>query len=522
MLGKQSTGDDETIRSDAVLPEAEEGTAVEPALKPDKSEQADPTAKPATSANRRTGLKRKLVIGVTGALVLAALLILGVPRIRFALNTVSTDDAYVNGHVTFVAPRVSGQISRVLVDDNNRVHKGDLLAQLDEEPFEDAVAVKKAAVDTAKAELQVAVTAVRGVEAQARSLYFQLQNAIEDVDNRVALLQARVDELNKSNATLKLAQIEFGRAEQLLREQDISQQEYDQRQAALSVAQAEVAQAMADVHQIRVSLGLSAQPESGDLAEVPADLDQTFSSVREAQAALIKTAAQLNVAHSYQQLPKKMLKQFEGLNQGDVDRTLAGFTDNSPAVKQAEAKLESAERDLVQAELNLRYCDIVADIDGVVTRRNVNPGNNVQVGQSLMAIRSLNDIWVDANFKETQLRDLRIGQPVDLYVDMYGDRHVFKGRVSGFTEGTGSTLSLLPAENATGNFVKVVQRLPVRIDLEGYDPNKNTLFIGTSVVPYVYLNKPMTGPYAGKFLQGYVPSPQNSGLFDQSTLGAGQ
>ncbi len=142
----------------------------------------------------------------------------------------------------------------------------------------------------------------------------------------------------------------------------------------------------------------------------------------------------------------------------------------------------------------------------MVTRRNVNPGNNVQVGQSLMAIRSLRDIWVDANFKETQLRDLRIGQPVDLYVDMYGGRHVFKGRISGFTEGTGSTLALLPPENATGNFIKVVQRLPVRIDLEDYDPNKNTLFNGTSVVPYVYVNKPPTGPDAGKYLQAYRPS----------------
>jgi membrane fusion protein, multidrug efflux system len=100
-----------------------------------------------------------------------------------------------------------------------------------------------------------------------------------------------------------------------------------------------------------------------------------------------------------------------------------------------------------------------------------------------MAIRSLHDIWVDANFKETQLGDLRIGQAADLYIDMYGGRHVFKGRISGFTMGTGSTLALLPAQNATGNFVKVVQRLPVRIDLEGYDPDKDALFIGTSVVP---------------------------------------
>jgi membrane fusion protein (multidrug efflux system) len=119
-----------------------------------------------------------------------------------------------------------------------------------------------------------------------------------------------------------------------------------------------------------------------------------------------------------------------------------------------------------------------------------------------MAIRSLGEIWIDANFKETQLRDLRIGQAADLYVDMYGGRQVFKGRIAGFTMGTGSTLALLPPQNATGNFVKIVQRLPVRIELEGYDPDKTPLFIGTSVVPYVYLDKPPTGPDAGKFLQG--------------------
>src|SRR5271155_1623266 len=183
----------------------------------------------------------------------------------------------------------------------------------------------------------------------------------------------------------------------------------------------------------------------------------------------------------------------------------------APGVKQAEAKLEVAKRDLAQAELNLRYCDIIAEIDGVVTRRNANPGDYVQIGQNLMAIRSLNEIWVDANFKETQLRDLRIGQAVDLYLDMYGGRRVFKGRVSGFTMGTGSTLALLPAQNATGNFVKVVQRLPVRIDLEGYDPDKNPLFIGTSVVPYVYIDKPPTGPDAGRFLQTHAPDAQPGG-----------
>jgi membrane fusion protein (multidrug efflux system) len=233
--------------------------------------------------------------------------------------------------------------------------------------------------------------------------------------------------------------------------------------------------------------------------------------VLQAQAELIQTAAELGVVHSYSQTPKQMLDEFEKLDpQGDVNRTFDRLAAQAPTVKQAEAKLETAKRDLALAELDLRYCDIVAEIDGVVTRRNVNPGNDVQVGQSLMALRSLDEIWVDANFKETQLRDLRIGQPVDLYVDMYGDKQVFKGRIAGFTMGTGSTLALLPAQNATGNFVKIVQRLPVRIELEGYDPDKTPLFIGTSVTPYVYVDKPPTGPDAGKFLQSALRPSSNA------------
>src|SRR6201997_3781527 len=193
--------------------------------------------------------------------------------------------------------------------------------------------------------------------------------------------------------------------------------------------------------------------------------------------------------------------------QGDIDKILASLVPSAPSVKQAEAKIQSAERDLDQAELNLRYCKVIAEIDGVVTRRNVNPGNNVVAGQGLMAIRSLDEIWIDANFKETQLEDLRIGQPVDVYADMYGGRRVFSGRITGFTFGTGSTLALLPPQNATGNFVKVVQRLPVRIDLVNYDPDKVPLFVGLSVTPSVDLWSKPTGPNAGKFLQELIPQP---------------
>lgn len=484
------------------------------------SAKAGPGSQQPSLPKHRLARRRWLLIGVLVAAVLIAVFRWGVPWVDQMINTVSTDDAYVNGHVTFVAPRVEGQIARVLVDDNNRVHKGDLLAELDKEPFQIAVAEKKAAVDIANADLQAASALVRGIEAQARSARWNLQRAIEDVDNQVALLHARVAALDKDRAALTLAQVDFDRAKKLVESNDVSRAELDRRQAELSTASAGVVQALAEIRQVRASLGLPPESDKDtDLGKVPGDLDETFSSVLQAQSQLIESAAQLGVVHSYNESPKQMLEQFE--KQGDIDSTFARLAAEAPAVKQAEAKLESTKRDLAQAELNLRYCEITAEIDGVVTRRNVNPGNYVQVGQNLMAVRSLNEIWIDANFKETELRDMRIGQAVDLYVDMYGGRQVFKGRVAGFTMGTGSTLALLPAQNATGNFIKVVQRLPVRIELEGYNPDKNTLFIGTSVVPYVYINKPPTGPDAGEYLQTQVPQAPATGM-DQSQSGTSQ
>jgi len=219
----------------------------------------------------------------------------------------------------------------------------------------------------------------------------------------------------------------------------------------------------------------------------------------------MQTAAELGVFHSFKESPDEMLAEFYKRDpSGDINTIFDEISRNAPDVKQAEANLKVAQANLDQAKLNLSYCDVVADIDGVVTRRSVNPGDQVIAGQGLMALRSLTDIWVDANFKETQLRNLRIGQPVELDVDMYGRHRRFQGRVSGFTMGTGSTLALLPAENATGNFVKVVQRLPVRIELINYDPKVAPLFIGLSVTPYVYIHKTPTGPNAGQMLQASV------------------
>jgi membrane fusion protein (multidrug efflux system) len=243
---------------------------------------------------------------------------------------------------------------------------------------------------------------------------------------------------------------------------------------------------------------------------VPPNLDETYSEVRTALAQLLQTSAQLGrPLASMTATPREALDAFRRLDKdGDIDRIFRELIPKVPAVIQAKAKLEQARHDLEQAELNLSYCEVRSDIDGTVTGRNVNPGNFVQVGQQLMAVRWLTEIWIDANFKETQLADLRIGQRVKVEVDTYGSRKEFEGRITGFTMGTGQTLALLPPQNATGNFVKIVQRLPVRIELTSYDPDRVPLFVGLSVTPYVYYKEPPTGPNAGQVLQPFAPLPQ--------------
>ena len=454
------------------------------------------------------------------AIIAAVVVVLGVaawylvPIATRALNTVSTDDAYVNGHVTFVAPRVGGQVLEVRVDENNVVRKGDVLVRLDPEPYRVQLEQRQAALTAARSDYQAAVAGARATEAEARSLRWKLQTAMEQVDNQVAQLHANIAALRAQEANLERARADFRRAEQLVKTQAMSQEEFDLRQQNVRVAEAQVRQALETVNESRVSLGIPAatvrwdQPNGWDkLGEVPPNLRQTFSGVRQALAALVQAVAQLGVPLvPSESTPDEVIKDFiQKYGEGSVDVALQKILDTAPSIIQARAKVLQAERDVEQAELNLRYCTVEAEIDGAVTRRNVNPGNYVQPGQQLMAVRSLTEIWVDCNFKETQIAEIRIGHPVELYADMYGDRVVYKGRVTGFAMGTGSTLSLLPAQNATGNFVKVVQRLPVRVDLTEPPPADAPLFVGLSIIPYVYFKEPPSGPNAGQFLQAAIP-----------------
>ena len=451
---------------------------------------------------------RRLLAGAALILGLGAAGYWLIPLVNVALNTVSTDDAYVNGHVTFVAPRVSGQVARVLVDDNYRVSKGDLLVELDKEPFQVQVAIKKAAVETAEADLAAAEAQAHAQIALARSSRFNLEHAIESVKNLLATLKSNVAQLQVEEANLQLAERDYARNKPLVERGAIPQSDFDQFIAKRDVARSRVNSASQVVQQTRATLGLPINYENP--LDVPPNLDQTYSLVRQALQQMVQNVAPFGFSPSTWDLtPQQAIEEFYKQDpQGDLNRIYAKLVSQAPSIKQAQGRLEEARRDLEQAELNLRYCDVVSEIDGVVTRRNVNPGNNVQVGHSLMAVRSLAEIWIDANFKETQLADLRIGQRVRCEVDMYGRRQEYEGRITGFTMGTGQTLALLPPQNATGNFVKIVQRLPVRIELTDYDTDKSPLFVGLSVVPYVYFREQPTGPNAGKMLQPTMELPR--------------
>ncbi len=451
---------------------------------------------------------KKLVVGLVITVCAVAIAIKAWPSISLSLHTISTDDAYVNSHVTYLAPRVEGQVANVFVDDNDRVAKGDVLVQLDPTPYRIVVDQKKAALISAQADLVAANASVHGLAARARANRFILENTIQQVDQKIANLRSSVATYVSQQASLELALSNLRRAEKLAPSGAVSQQELDISRQTVKADEANVDEALQLIYANRVSLGLAAKPSnSDDLTEVPDDLDQTYSSVRASLAQLIESDAQLGYfTASWDSSPKQVIQDFYKQDpQGNLDRIFAKLIPNAPQIKQAEAKLLQAQRDLDQAELNLQYCDIVSDIEGVVTRRNVNPGNNVQVGESLMAVRSLTEIWIDANFKETQLSYLRIGQRVDCVVDMYGSAKSFEGRITGFTMGTGQTLALLPPQNATGNFVKIVQRLPVRIELTDYNAEELPLFVGLSVTPRVYYKDPATGLNAGEYLRPNTP-----------------
>ena len=237
--------------------------------------------------------------------------------------------------------------------------------------------------------------------------------------------------------------------------------------------------------------------------DIPKELENQQSTVQSAVSQIASSLAEIGVRFD----PKDadQAKAFSDFLRPDGDKSagegLEKVIDDAPAVKVAIASVARAQKQLDNSLLRLRWTEIRSEIGGYIQDRQIHPGNRVEPGQTLLSIRPTY-VWIAANYKETQIDDIRIGMPVDIYVDAYPKR-VFRGRVAGFSPGTGLSQSLLPPENATGNYVKVTQRLPVRIELTEPNPDDTPLFAGLSVVPHVRIKEPPTGPGAGERLHTY-------------------
>jgi membrane fusion protein (multidrug efflux system) len=435
---------------------------------------------------------------------LVAAVYFGYPAVRTALTTVSTDDAYVNSHVTFVAPRINETVVEVRVDNNDFVKKGDLIVVLDKAVWTLRVEQDEAAFELARKTLEQQLAMARATAASAKSNRYKLAAAISGVKNQIASLRGALAALNEREAEEKLAKLEADRYRRLAVKNSVPQEQADVRVTQFEQARASVREALEKIHSIRAALELPEEPPPGKpLDYVPPDLDQRHSSVLSALGAFTLNLADLGLAlPSITETPDELIARIrKTAPNGDLDKLIEQTVNEAPGVATARVQILQAEKNLALSRLQRSYCEVNADIDGFVSNRNVNPGDRVAQNQRLMAIRSSEEVWVDANFKETELEPIVIGQPVDLYVDAYPGK-VFKGRVQGFSPGTGSSLALLPAQNATGNFVKIVQRLPVRIDLLDGNPHETPLFVGLSVVPYIKIKERPEGPNAGRRLRG--------------------
>ena len=242
-------------------------------------------------------------------------------------------------------------------------------------------------------------------------------------------------------------------------------------------------------------------PNTENPLDVPKNLLETQSTVQSARSDVTSSLAQLGISlgGDDSEEAKAFARFLDTKDESEEDPAIAEIVKRAPAVQVAEAALQTANRDLDDSALNLSYTEIRSEISGYVEDRQVNPGDRVQPGQSILSVRP-HEVWIEANFKETQLQHIKIGMPVDLEVDAYPNK-VFKGRVTGFSPGTGLANSLLPPQNATGNYVKVTQRLPVRIELVEENPVDTPLFAGLSVVPKVRFKLAPTGPNAGERLR---------------------
>jgi membrane fusion protein, multidrug efflux system len=387
----------------------------------------------------RAGDPRFRVFLIVGIIVL---LVTGFFLWRYFDSYEDTDDAQIDGHLNSISARVSGHVLKLLVDDNQYVSMGTPLIEIDPKDYQ--VAVDRAKADYADA-VALAEAARVNVPITSVNTNSQTSSAQADVENANAGIAAARQQFSAAKAQLAeaeannvKAQNDLVRYKQLVDKQEISEQQYDQAVAAAHAGTASVDAARA----------------SASAAD---------NQVRQAQSRLLQAQANLRAAAT-------------GPQQVETFKSRA---------QSAQAQADQKRAALEQAELNLQYTVIAAPVNGVVTNRTVEVGQNVSIGQELMKVINLDDIWVTANFKETQLEKMRVGQPVSVSVDATGRE--YKGHLQSLAGASGALFSLLPPENATGNYVKVVQRLPVKITLDQGENQDHLLRPGMSAEPKVWL-----------------------------------
>jgi membrane fusion protein (multidrug efflux system) len=390
-------------------------------------------------------VRRFLMIGGVVALALIVGLFL------YYHNRETTDDAQVDGHITTVASKIYGRVAEVMVLDNQQVKAGQVLVKIDPRDYQAALDQAKGQLALAEADAQSAgvdvprtrentVSGTSSADAQllgaqaslamAQATYEQSQTA------DMAYAQANID---KSKANWVLAQADLARYKPLLDKGEISQQQYDAAKANADATASALNADQQKLQQAQQAIGIAK------------------SQVAAAQARVEQAKAGVAAAHA---------------DTKQVNMRAADALGKAAKVQEMRAAVEAA-------TLNLGYSQLVAPVDGVVTHKQVEPGQIVQQGQGLMVIVPLQDVWVTANFKETQLRNMKPGQKAEIHVDTYGK--TFEGHVDSIAGATGAVLSLLPPENATGNYVKVVQRIPVKIIVDKISPDVAVLRPGMNV-----------------------------------------
>jgi len=392
-----------------------------------------------------------LIAGIVVILILAA----GV-WLWATAGQESTDDAQVDAHVTPIAARVGGTVLSVPVNDNQQVEAGAVLVQIDTRDYQ--LALDRAKADLADAEAaavaaraNVPITTTNAFETVtgARGGVEQAQASVDEAERGVAVAQARLASAKahqrevEANATKTSRDVERFRG--LLAKDEISQQQFDAASAAADAALAAVDAAKSQV------------------AEAEAGVNVAQSRLAQAKVGGQQAVGNLHIAQT-------------GPQQVQAVRARADAADAH--VKQLQATVQ-------QAELNLQYATVKSPARGIVSKKSVEVGQVIQPGQPLMTIIPLEQVWITANFKETQLDNMRPGQRMKIDVDAYGSK-TFTGRVESIAAATGARFSLLPPENASGNFVKVVQRVPVKIVLDAGQDAEHLLRPGMSVTPTVY------------------------------------